>query len=138
MYLARHEGAFSQDDLVYSQLLSDIAGSAIENARLYGELQSTLTQYRSLIERLPAVTYLDDLETGETQYVSPQITELFGITPDEWKASPDAWLRTVHPDDRERAWRGVRGGEREARAVPRRVPRRRRRTATCAGWSTAP
>src|SRR4051794_20241106 len=96
MYLARHEGAFSQDDLVYSQLLSDIAGSAIENARLYGELQSTLTQYRSLIERLPAVTYLDDLDTGETQYVSPQISELFGITPDEWKASPDAWLRTVH------------------------------------------
>jgi diguanylate cyclase (GGDEF)-like protein/PAS domain S-box-containing protein len=104
MYLARREGAFSDDDLVYSQLLSDIAGSAIENAQLYGELQSTLTQYRSLIERLPAVTYLDDLETGQTQYVSPQISELFGITPDEWKASPDSWLRTVHPEDRERAW----------------------------------
>jgi diguanylate cyclase (GGDEF)-like protein/PAS domain S-box-containing protein len=103
MYLARQEGGFSQDDIVYSQLLSDIAGSAIENATLYGELQSTLTQYRSLIERLPAVTYLDDCETGETQYISPQITELFGITPDEWKASPDAWLQAVHPDDRERA-----------------------------------
>ena len=102
MYLARLEGAFDEDDLVYSQLLSDIAGSAIDNARLCGELQSTLTQYRSLIERLPAVTYLDDLETGETQYVSPQITELCGITPDEWKSSPDAWLRAVHPDDRER------------------------------------
>ena len=40
MYLARRHGAFSEDDLVYSQLLSDIAGSAIENARLYTELQS--------------------------------------------------------------------------------------------------
>ena len=103
MYVARLTGAFSDDDLVYCQLLSDMAGSAIENARLYGELQSTLTQYRSLIERLPAVTYLDDLETGETRYVSPQITDLFGITPDEWKASPDAWLEAVHPDDRGRA-----------------------------------
>ena len=103
MYLARLEGAFSEDDLVYSQLLSDIAGSAIENASLYSELQSTLTQYRSLIERLPAVTYLDDLDTGETQYVSPQITDLFGITSDEWKATPDAWLQAVHPDDRELA-----------------------------------
>ena len=103
MYLARREGAFTEDDVVYSQLLSDIAGSAIENATLYNELQSTITQYRSLIERLPAVTYLDDLETGETQYVSPQITDLFGITPEEWKASPDAWLVAVHPDDRERA-----------------------------------
>jgi diguanylate cyclase (GGDEF)-like protein/PAS domain S-box-containing protein len=103
MYVARLTGTFSDDDLVYCQLLSDMAGSAIENAMLYGKLQSTVTQYRSLIERLPAVTYLDDLETGETQYVSPQISDLFGITPDEWKASPDAWLKTVHPDDRERA-----------------------------------
>ena len=103
MYLARLDGAFSDDDIVYSQLLSDIAGSAIENASLYTELQSTLTQYRSLIERLPAVTYLDDCETGETQYVSPQIADLFGITPDEWKSSPDAWLKAVHPGDRELA-----------------------------------
>ena len=103
MYLARREGEFDEDDLVYCQLLSDMAGSAIENAQLYGELQSTLTQYRSLIERLPAVTYLDDLATGETRYISPQIIKLFGITPDEWKSSPDAWLRAVHPDDRERA-----------------------------------
>jgi diguanylate cyclase (GGDEF)-like protein/PAS domain S-box-containing protein len=102
MYLARREGSFNEDDLVYCQLLSDMAGSAIENANLYAELQSTVTQYRSLIERLPAVTYLDDLETGETRYISPQITELFGITPDEWKSSPDAWLRPIHPDDRER------------------------------------
>jgi diguanylate cyclase (GGDEF)-like protein/PAS domain S-box-containing protein len=103
MYLARREGDFDADDLVYCQLLSDLAGSAIENARLYGELQSTVTQYRSLIERLPAATYLDYLETGETRYVSPQIAELFGITPEQWMASPDAWLQAVHPDDRDRA-----------------------------------
>jgi diguanylate cyclase (GGDEF)-like protein/PAS domain S-box-containing protein len=101
MYVARLSGAFDEDDLVYCQLLGDMAGSAIENAKLYGELKSTVTQYRSLIERLPAVTYLDDIETGETQYVSPQIKELFGITPEEWKASPDAWAGPVHPDDRE-------------------------------------
>ena len=105
MYVARLSGEFDEDDLVYCQLLSDIAGSAIENARLYGELQSTVTQYRSLIERLPAVTYLDDLESGETQFVSPQITDLFGITPEEWKASSDAWLGPVHPDDR--GWAGA-------------------------------
>jgi diguanylate cyclase (GGDEF)-like protein/PAS domain S-box-containing protein len=102
MYLARRQGPFEDEDLLYCQLFCDIAGSAIENATLYGELQSTLTQYRSLIERLPAVTYLDDLETGETRYISPQITELFGMTPEEWKATPGAWLRAVHPDDRER------------------------------------
>ena len=79
-----------------------MAGSAVENANLHRELQATLTEYQSLIEQLPAVTYLDDLQTGETQFVSPQIMELFGVTPEEWKASPDAWLTPVHPDDRER------------------------------------
>jgi diguanylate cyclase (GGDEF)-like protein/PAS domain S-box-containing protein len=102
MYLALREGHFDLDDVVYCQLLSDMAASAIENAQLYGELQSTLTQYRSLIERLPAVTYLDDLQSGATRYISPQIAELFGITPEQWKSSPDAWLEAVHPDDRDR------------------------------------
>ena len=35
--------------------------------------------------------------------MSPQIANLFGITPEEWKASPEAWLKAVHPDDREQA-----------------------------------
>jgi diguanylate cyclase (GGDEF)-like protein/PAS domain S-box-containing protein len=103
MEIARLDGGFSEDDLAYCQLLCDMAGSAVENAKLHGELRSTLTQYRSLIEQLPAVTYLDDLETGETRFVSPQIADLFGITPEQWMSSPDAWLAAVHPDDRARA-----------------------------------
>ena len=102
MDIARLDGGFSDDDVAYCQLLCDMVGSAVDNAKLHGELQSTLTQYRSLIEQLPAITYLDDLETGVTQFVSPQIVDVFGITPDEWKASPDAWLEAVHPDDRAR------------------------------------
>jgi PAS domain-containing protein len=100
MEVARRSGSFSADDVSYCQLLCDMAGGAVENAKLESELEATLTEYQSLIERLPAVTYLDDLQTGETQFVSPQIVELFGITPEEWKESPDAWLRPVHPDDR--------------------------------------
>ena len=102
MEVARRSGSFSADDISYCQLLCDMAGGAVENAKLESELEATLTEYQSLIERLPAVTYLDDLQTGETQFVSPQIVELFGITPEEWKATPDAWLRAVHPDDRDR------------------------------------
>jgi diguanylate cyclase (GGDEF)-like protein/PAS domain S-box-containing protein len=102
MKIARLGGDFSGDDVAYCQLLCDMVGSRVENAKLHGELDSALNQYRSLIERLPAVTYLDDLETGVTQFVSPQIVELFGMTPEEWMASPDAWLGPVHADDRDR------------------------------------
>ena len=106
MEIARANGAFSPDDVAYCQLLCDMAGSAVQNATLHGELESTLAQYRSLIERLPAITYVDDLETGASEFVSPQIEELFGITQEKWLSSPDAWLTTVHPDDRERARKG--------------------------------
>ncbi|MGZ8474908.1 MAG: putative bifunctional diguanylate cyclase/phosphodiesterase [Candidatus Limnocylindria bacterium] len=106
MEIARVEGQFSDDDVSYCQLLCDRAGSAVENASLHRELRSTLAQYRSLIERLPAVTYLDDLDHGASEFVSPQIKELFGITQAEWLRHPDAWLTAVHPDDRERAAEG--------------------------------
>ncbi len=106
MQIARLDGAFSDDDVSYCEMVCDMAGSAIENANLHDELRSTLAQYRSLIERLPAVTYVDDLGTGASEFVSPQIEEMFGMTQDEWLAGADAWLTAVHPDDRERAAKG--------------------------------
>ncbi|EWS63216.1 PAS fold protein [Hydrogenophaga sp. T4] len=36
-----------------------------------------------------------------TPYVSPRIRDL-GYTPEQWLEQPDAWLRALHPDDRER------------------------------------
>ena len=80
----------------------DLHALAVENAKLHGQLRSTLTEYRSLIERLPAVTYLDDFETGDTQFISPQVIDLFGVTPEQWMADPDAWLEPIHADDRDR------------------------------------
>ena len=123
MEVARRSGAFSADDVSYCQLLCDMAGSAVENAKLDGELEATLTQYQSLIERLPAVTYLDDLETGESQFVSPQIVELFGITPEEWMATPTPGCAAVHPDDRDRVEQAFATAMEARRAGPLRVSR---------------
>ncbi len=106
MEIARAEGTFSKDDVSYCQLLCDMAGSVVANANLHDELRSTLAQYQSLIERLPAVTYVDYLGPGGSAFVSPQVEELFGMTQEEWLGSADAWLNAVHPGDRERARAG--------------------------------
>ena len=62
-------------------------------------------RYRDLAEQMPAVTYVLDMQPGEDgdsmTYVSPQLEDLFGLEPDEWRDS-NSWLRTVHPDDRQR------------------------------------
>jgi PAS domain S-box-containing protein len=60
-------------------------------------------RYRTLIEQIPAVTFVASL-TGEANaiYVSPQIEALLGFTQEEWVSDPVLWYRQMHPGDRER------------------------------------
>ncbi|MEK6250632.1 MAG: EAL domain-containing protein [Actinomycetota bacterium] len=75
-----------------------------ESAEQAREREVVEANYRSLVERLPAIVY--SAEMGEPRrwtYVSPQIKEILGFTPQEWMADPEIWLNQLHPDDRERA-----------------------------------
>jgi diguanylate cyclase (GGDEF)-like protein/PAS domain S-box-containing protein len=60
--------------------------------------------YRRLVERLPAIVYACEVgEFGRWRYVSPQIEDILGYTPEEWMADSGLWVRQLHPDDRRRA-----------------------------------
>ena len=60
-------------------------------------------RYRTLVEQLPAVTFMAALEEGNNElYVSPQIEILLGFTQKEWLEDPILWYRQLHPDDRVR------------------------------------
>jgi PAS domain S-box-containing protein len=59
-------------------------------------------RFRSLVERLPQIVYVEDALTGEDIYVSPQIEAVYGYTPEEWMRDPGMWERSIHPGDR--AW----------------------------------
>jgi diguanylate cyclase (GGDEF)-like protein/PAS domain S-box-containing protein len=68
------------------------------------EISSAGEDYRRLVERLPAIVYACEMgEHGRWRYVSPQIEEILGYSPEEWMADPSLWARQLHPDDRERA-----------------------------------
>lgn len=59
--------------------------------------------YRALVERLPAVIFMTSFEEKEQMvYVSPQIKDILGYTPEEWLASPALWYQRLHEEDRER------------------------------------
>src|SRR5439155_25823007 len=64
-------------------------------------LPAAESQFRTLVEQLPAVTYAEDPVTGDDIYISPQIETMFGYTQEEWLGDPDLWADRLHPDDRE-------------------------------------
>lgn len=60
-------------------------------------------RYRTLIEHLPLVVYVDALdEVSSNIYTSRQIEPLLGYSVDEWTAESDLFARLLHPEDRER------------------------------------
>ena len=73
----------------------------VEAKRDLHHVQST---YGALVEQIPAIVYQDKTdESWSTVYVSPQITTLLGVLPEEWTGESKLWSEMLHPDDRERA-----------------------------------
>jgi PAS domain S-box-containing protein len=68
------------------------------------ELPQSEAKYRTLVEQIPAITYIAALdEASTTLYVSPQVEPLLGLTLAEFQANAHTiWLEHLHPDDRER------------------------------------
>ena len=69
-------------------------------AQQHRELQA---RYRGIIDRLPAVLYIDGVNDGDTMVdVGPGITDLLGLTREEWLATSEGWRDVLHPDDLDR------------------------------------
>jgi diguanylate cyclase (GGDEF)-like protein/PAS domain S-box-containing protein len=60
-------------------------------------------RYREIIDRLPAVLYVDGVGGREAMIdVSPGVTDLLGVSREEFLSRPYAWADTIHPADLER------------------------------------
>jgi PAS domain S-box-containing protein len=79
----------------YDMTLGDGASEALKRSE---------AKYRSLVEQVPAITYTASTdEHASTTYISPQIEEILGFTPEEWLADPKLWSKRLHPEDADRA-----------------------------------
>ena len=73
-----------------------------ERKRAEERLQQAEARSRTLVERMPAVVYIQEIGSPDSaMYMSPQMETLTGYSPEECK-DPDLRWRMVHPEDRER------------------------------------
>ena len=110
-YRFRHkDGSWRHLESVGSNLLGDPeVGEFVVNSRDITErkqveerLRQAEARYRTLVERMPAVTYIQEIGGPDSAiYMSPQIETLTGYTPEDCKEPGLRW-GMVHPDDRER------------------------------------
>lgn len=64
-------------------------------------LRHAEARFRTLVEQIPAVTFMAVLGEGKNEiYVSPHIETLLGYTQEEWLSDPFLWYWRLHPDDR--------------------------------------
>jgi PAS domain S-box-containing protein len=100
---ARSARSFSHDDVLFFTAMANTLGSTIEYVRSQERLRAAETKYRNLVEQVPAVVYIDDVDDlSSVLYISPQIYKLTGYTQAEHLAHPELWIQRLHTEDRER------------------------------------
>ena len=97
----------------------DLEREIAERRRVEAELRKAEARYRTLVEQIPAVTFVASLDEGRSElYVSPQIEALAGYTAAEWRDDPILWYERVHPDDRGPIEVGLAEHHRHRRTLP--------------------
>jgi PAS domain S-box-containing protein len=72
------------------------------------QLREAEVKYRTLVEQIPAVTYIQEIakpgssKTNPTMYASPQVEAQLGYSPQAFLEDPELWIKLLHPEDRER------------------------------------
>jgi PAS domain S-box-containing protein len=100
---------FSPKDRTVANLTWAEPDARETGARPDGAAQSTEARlrqvelrFRTLVEQIPAVTFMAVLGEGMNEvYVSPHIEQMLEYTQEEWLADPFLWYRRLHVEDRE-------------------------------------
>ena len=86
-----------------SLLTHNLQPADARNASQLKELQQAEATYQQFIEQLPVTTYISlPDEQNSIMYISPQIQQILGFSPEEFLRAPDLWTRQIDSADRER------------------------------------
>jgi PAS domain S-box-containing protein len=106
VWVLSHASLLRRDDrgrpLVFQGVLLDVTGQK-EAER---EARRVEARFEAVTTLAPVAFYDFDIVDGERESivvrsVSPMLSRMVGLEPDEFLRDPRAWLRSVHPDDRD-------------------------------------
>jgi len=98
----RDEAALTRNEAGEPLYWQGVLVDATDRKEAESRLREAEQRYRTLVEQIPAVTFVDRVEGSTVPlYVSPQVEQMLGYTPEEWMAGR-LWRERLHPEDRER------------------------------------
>ncbi|MBN2527818.1 MAG: PAS domain S-box protein [Deltaproteobacteria bacterium] len=89
------------DDTGVIKYLISVGRDVTDRRRIETSTRESERLFRVLIENIPSVAWIT-AQNGRTSYISPNVSKIYGYTPEEILAAGDAlWMERIHPDDRE-------------------------------------
>ncbi|NRA35972.1 MAG: PAS domain-containing protein [Polyangiaceae bacterium] len=85
------------------RLLVQLLSTVLEKHIAEEQGRASEFKYRTLVEQIPAVTYCRGLDAeGHASFMSPQVQEILGYSPEDFVGDAKLFAERLHPDDR--AW----------------------------------
>lgn len=115
MWIAQSVYIFIAASLLYyatqriANALKQAETELAERKKAEAQLREAELLYRTLVEETSVVIYRDAAaETSPAMFISKQIENLLGYTPEEFSKDPEFWITLLHPDDKEIALESAR------------------------------
>ncbi|PWH19714.1 MAG: hypothetical protein DDG59_02065 [Anaerolineae bacterium] len=97
---------WSRTEIEALRTAANLLGTAIHRQTMSWQVQTSEKKYQELVEQLPVVVYTavaDKHRTLQADYISPNMVELSGYTPEELIKDNYLWIECIHSEDRAQA-----------------------------------